>query len=92
MDENDQPRRYSGSRRRFLIGTALTGALPFVPRGAASQAATPEPPPGAEATVDVELRVNGQAHRLEVDARTTLLDALREHVGLTGAKKGCDHG
>ena len=38
------------------------------------------------------LRINGEAHSLTVDTRTTLLDLLREHVGLTGAKKGCDHG
>src|SRR2546428_13038805 len=36
--------------------------------------------------------VNGTAHRLRLDHRTTLLDALREHLGLTGTKKGCDHG
>ena len=41
---------------------------------------------------EIELRINGEAHRLTVDVRTTLLDLLREHVGLTGAKKGCDHG
>ena len=40
----------------------------------------------------VSLRVNGQAHALELDTRTTLLDALREHLRLTGSKKGCDHG
>jgi len=38
------------------------------------------------------LRINGRDHRLTLDARTTLLDALREHAGLTGTKKGCDHG
>ena len=38
------------------------------------------------------LEVNGQAHTLELDTRTTLLDALREHLHLTGTKKGCDHG
>ncbi len=38
------------------------------------------------------IRVNGAAHRLSLDNRTTLLDALREHLGLTGTKKGCDHG
>jgi len=43
-------------------------------------------------TVDVQLQVNGEAHALSVDVRTTLLDALREHLGLTGSKKGCDHG
>ena len=41
---------------------------------------------------EIALRINGEQHRLEVDVRTTLLDLLREHVGLTGAKKGCDHG
>ena len=42
--------------------------------------------------MQLQLQVNGQAHRLEVDTRTTLLDALREHLHLTGTKKGCDHG
>src|SRR3954451_10309818 len=41
---------------------------------------------------DVTLTVNGAEHRVTVDTRTTLLDLLREHLGLTGAKKGCDHG
>src|SRR4051795_12375738 len=42
--------------------------------------------------VDVELRINGAPARLVLDPRTTLLDALREHLHLTGTKKGCDHG
>jgi xanthine dehydrogenase YagT iron-sulfur-binding subunit len=42
--------------------------------------------------LEISLRVNGTARRLFVDTRTTLLDALREHLGLTGTKKGCDHG
>jgi xanthine dehydrogenase YagT iron-sulfur-binding subunit len=41
---------------------------------------------------ELNLRVNGTAYRLRLDHRTTLLDALREHLGLTGTKKGCDHG
>ena len=41
---------------------------------------------------EIALRINGEEHRLAVDVRTTLLDLLRENVGLTGAKKGCDHG
>ena len=41
---------------------------------------------------EIALQINGEEHRLTVDTRTTLLDLLREHVGLTGAKKGCDHG
>ncbi len=39
-----------------------------------------------------ELSVNGQIHKLEADSRVTLLDALRNHLGLTGTKKGCDMG
>ncbi len=42
--------------------------------------------------LQVQLTVNGQSHQLRVDSRTTLLDALREHLHLTGSKKGCDHG
>ncbi|HWE78401.1 MAG TPA: (2Fe-2S)-binding protein [Pseudolabrys sp.] len=42
--------------------------------------------------VPLNLRINGQDRRLALDVRTSLLDALREHVGLTGTKKGCDHG
>ena len=44
------------------------------------------------ATSTVSLTVNGTTHQLTVDNRTTLLDALREHLQLTGTKKGCDHG
>lgn len=40
----------------------------------------------------VELTVNGALHALDLDPRTTLLDVLRHHLGLTGSKKGCDHG
>jgi xanthine dehydrogenase YagT iron-sulfur-binding subunit len=40
----------------------------------------------------VELEVNGFSHRLDIDPRATVLDTLREHIGLNGAKKGCDHG
>ena len=43
-------------------------------------------------TVDIGLTVNGVRHELKVDPRTTLLDLLREQLGLTGTKKGCDHG
>src|SRR3954468_14309461 len=41
---------------------------------------------------EITVRVNGDEHRASVDTRTTLLDLLREHLGLTGTKKGCDHG
>ena len=43
-------------------------------------------------TVDVELRINATTRQLDLDPRTTLLDSLREHLDLTGTKKGCEHG
>jgi xanthine dehydrogenase YagT iron-sulfur-binding subunit len=49
-------------------------------------------PADPRAPIAVALRVNGHEHQLALDARVTLLDALREHLGLTGTKKGCDHG
>ncbi|MFJ5637262.1 2Fe-2S iron-sulfur cluster-binding protein [Streptomyces goshikiensis] len=55
----------------------------------------PRTPDGAAATAvrsRVALRVNGVHHELDLDHRVTLLDTLREHLDLTGAKKGCDHG
>jgi xanthine dehydrogenase YagT iron-sulfur-binding subunit len=42
--------------------------------------------------LEITLRINGEPHTVEVDTRTSLLDLLREQLGLTGAKKGCDHG
>jgi xanthine dehydrogenase YagT iron-sulfur-binding subunit len=50
------------------------------------------PAPASAATRRMSLQVNGEVHDLELDVRTTLLDALREHLHLTGTKKGCDHG
>jgi xanthine dehydrogenase YagT iron-sulfur-binding subunit len=44
------------------------------------------------ADIDLALQVNGRARRLQLDSRVTLLDALREHLGLAGTKKGCDQG
>ncbi|UHD45831.1 (2Fe-2S)-binding protein [Aureimonas altamirensis] len=79
------------SRRGFLIGSALTGAAPLLPRAAAAQA-TDAVPADVHAPIPVELQVNGQTHRVSIDVRTSLLDTLREHIALTGAKKGCDHG
>jgi xanthine dehydrogenase YagT iron-sulfur-binding subunit len=46
----------------------------------------------SRSTQTLSLNVNGQAHEIEIDSRTSLLDLLRERLGLTGAKKGCDHG
>ena len=74
--------------RRDLIGTsAALAALPHP--SLAADAATPVVPSTQAA---VSLTINGERHRLVIDQRTSLLDALREHAGLTGTKKGCDQG
>jgi len=48
--------------------------------------------PGEKSNMQTDLKINGTVHHLNADTRTTLLDALRNHLGLTGTKKGCDHG
>ena len=59
---------------------------------APAEAPTAAVPTVEPQTADVALTVNGQLRRLHLDLRTSLLDALREHLHLTGTKKGCDHG
>jgi xanthine dehydrogenase YagT iron-sulfur-binding subunit len=82
------------SRRDLLIAGAATSAATATPPASAQVPATPQPPgvtfpiPVAKVT----FIVNSQPRELELDTRTTLLDALREHLQLTGTKKGCDHG
>jgi xanthine dehydrogenase YagT iron-sulfur-binding subunit len=81
------------SRRRLLIGGASAAAVPWMAPAHAETLMNEMPVlRHADAPISIQLRVNGQNHRLSVDARTTLLDALREELGLTGSKKGCDHG
>jgi xanthine dehydrogenase YagT iron-sulfur-binding subunit len=75
------------SRRELLIAGAASAAV-TVPTAALAQASAPAAPVLASVT----LEVNGTARTLEVDTRTTLLDALREHLHLIGTKKGCDQG
>jgi xanthine dehydrogenase YagT iron-sulfur-binding subunit len=80
-------------RRRFLMGTASAVAAPVVARTLSADAAPARPRENAlRDPLSFALRINDREHRLALDARTTLLDALREHLGLTGVKKGCDHG
>ncbi|TPG61147.1 aldehyde dehydrogenase iron-sulfur subunit [Roseomonas nepalensis] len=81
------------SRRGLAIVTAAAAAATGGPPAAQAQTgAAASPPASAPAMEKVSLVVNGQRHALELDARTTLLDTLREHLHLTGSKKGCDHG
>jgi xanthine dehydrogenase YagT iron-sulfur-binding subunit len=79
------------SRRTFVLsagalGTAVATGVPGL------VAAGPAKGPGSPQTCTATVTINGQRQTLTLDTRTTLLDALREHLDLTGSKKGCDHG
>jgi len=77
------------SRRGLLAGSAATAAIVASP---ITSEAAPLPPSPTSASLPVSFEVNGAKRELKLDPRTTLLDALREHLHLTGTKKGCDHG
>ena len=92
-----------GATRREFLGqsmAALLGTFAFQllakEKALAALAASPDavfaPTAGLENAVKVVLKINGSTQNLEVDSRTALLDALRERLGLTGTKKGCDQG
>ncbi len=70
----------------------MTGAAPLIARGGSASAAETSLANDIRDPVGIELKINKRNYRLDVDTRVTLLDALREEIGLTGAKKGCDHG
>ena len=76
------------SRRGVLASGAASAVIAATPAGAIAA----QPREAAPPTLPVEFEVNGQRRSLLLDTRTTLLDALREHLQLTGTKKGCDHG
>src|SRR5882757_103221 len=79
-------RGFGVRRRKLMAGAAASAAVATVPVVAGAQATAHVP------TLKVSFTVNGKARELELDTRTTLLDALREHMHLAGTKKGCDHG
>jgi xanthine dehydrogenase YagT iron-sulfur-binding subunit len=92
------PSDINQTRRNVLIGGALSATATVLPamaqspdtgqgRNQGAPATTPAP-----VTTKVALRVNGQRYEMDLDTRTTLLDMLREHMQLTGTKKGCDQG
>jgi xanthine dehydrogenase YagT iron-sulfur-binding subunit len=95
MSRSDDPKNGAFSRRGFIRGAASSAvALPFAASAVAeaSEAAIEAPAVESGDSQAVTLRINGQPHTLSLDPRTTLLDALRDHAGLTGTKKGCGHG
>lgn len=92
MSQNPVSSATGLSRRSFMTGTvSAAAAAPLLTSGAKAEV------PAATHTklrdaVAVSLRINKQPYELSLDTRTSLLDALRDHAGLTGTKKGCDHG
>jgi xanthine dehydrogenase YagT iron-sulfur-binding subunit len=84
----DETAGRSGPSRRNLFGAAAgAAALPLVPHAEAAA-----PPRDTTGVVEMTLLVNGDRRTFAADVRTSLLDALREHLQLTGTKKGCDQG
>jgi xanthine dehydrogenase YagT iron-sulfur-binding subunit len=91
----DDYKDIDSTRRGLLIGGALSATAAALPAMASAQVASPATPEAstpAPVKARVALRVNGQRYELDLDTRTTLLDMLREHLELTGTKKGCDQG
>ncbi|MDB5582062.1 MAG: Xanthine dehydrogenase YagT iron-sulfur-binding subunit [Bradyrhizobium sp.] len=93
MDEhesNTEPNTLEVTRRTVIETGTTALLLTTLPHAALAvgPVVDNEPPRSAK----VELQINGHTHSLTLDARTTLLDALRDHLALTGSKKGCDHG
>ena len=86
-----RPAGFTLTRRQLVLGSLVTAFA----AGALSGCHRAAPPPALPATaadLEITLNVNGQARPVRIDPRTTLLDALRERLGLTGTKKGCDQG
>ena len=87
---NDSPAARA-TRRGFLQSAGALAGTPLIVGQAQAARPAPEPLPSAP-PVGLTLKVNGQNHALHVEPRVTLLDALRDNLGLTGTKKGCDRG
>ena len=79
---------FTPSRREVMAAGAASAAVTSFPANAQRVAGSAKPP----SKMPVAFEINGQPVQLNLDTRTTLLDALREHVKLNGTKKGCDHG
>ena len=91
--ENKTPGGPNLSRRSFVFSAGVLTAASVValPEPALAEPTRPASEGGVQKR-EITLKVNGTAHALTLDTRTTLLDALREYMDLTGSKKGCDHG
>ncbi|RRH97454.1 (2Fe-2S)-binding protein [Mesorhizobium tamadayense] len=92
MSQNPASSATGLSRRSFMTGTvSAAAAAPLLTSAAKAEVPAATHSKLREA-VAVSLRINKRPYELSLDTRTSLLDALRDHAGLTGTKKGCDHG
>jgi xanthine dehydrogenase YagT iron-sulfur-binding subunit len=89
-EELQRPNIFNVNRRDLVRGVGACAAATAT--GAASKSKAQTSPAEPANTAHISMTVNGQSRNLDVDTRVTLLDALREHLHLTGTKKGCDHG
>ena len=83
---------FNPTRRKLLQASAAASAAAAAPFASTEAAASTDAKSPSVPTVNVRLRVNGAEHTVMLDPRTTLLDAVRERLHLTGPKKGCDQG
>ena len=94
--EKIQDRNVSGQlhedRRQFLKQSVVFAGLTFTPASFLTASETEDIPIGNAEKIKLTLSINGARRRLSIDPRVTLLDLLREQLGLTGTKKGCDFG
>lgn len=80
------------SRRDLLVGSVLSASTAMLPAIAREQTEQTEDSVRTAVIQNISMVVNNDRRDLHLDLRTTLLDVLRDHLGLTGTKKGCDHG
>lgn len=93
QDHDPKQEQPSGvSRREFLKISGITVAVPWVSGGEVAMAAGEEVPVHGPGKLPIELTVNGRRQKLAVEPRVTVLDALRDHLDITGAKRVCDRG
>jgi xanthine dehydrogenase YagT iron-sulfur-binding subunit len=92
MPEKEQNQLMGESRRDFLKKSTALAALGSISPILVKAGEQDEKIAAYFEKVPLELEINGQLHKLDVEPRVTLLDLLREQLGLTGTKKGCDHG
>ncbi|HEY7243110.1 MAG TPA: (2Fe-2S)-binding protein [Xanthobacteraceae bacterium] len=92
MTDSGSHKRGAFSRRSFITSTAVSTMSVALLDSAEGQMTEAQPALDPRQPAPLDLTVNGRQHTLALDVRTSLLDALRERIGLTGTKKGCDHG